>query len=216
MRRRLKSKTSKTAVEVTALEWFSEVVRLGLTMELAAAAPADHFKVRPGRRDFRGVKSAGSIHFFENSKHWVCQRLSGLVRIGNVHAVPTITVLGPRAPVDSQQLNDAGLKSSFIDIVGNTGEILCLEEAPDVPRDRKTIHPSSIEPVQLARPQLRCALPLGGHGGLGLRFPCFHLSVNRALASGSNPRMRHILREVWLPESKLILARWNTGQQKLS
>ena len=113
-------------------------------------------------------------------------------------------------------MNDAGLESSFIDAVGNTGEMLCLEKVPDVSGDGKAIHACSIELVQLARPQLRCALPLDGHGGLGVRFPLFHLSINCALASGSNPGVRHVLREVWLPESKLIFARRNTSQQKLS
>src|SRR5437867_1414229 len=74
MRCGLKSKTSKTVIEITALERFSEVVSLGLTVELAAAARADHFKTRAGRRNFRRVESARGVHFHESSRHGVCQR----------------------------------------------------------------------------------------------------------------------------------------------
>src|SRR5262252_5869715 len=99
MRCGIEPKASKSVVEITALKGLPQIVRCGIAMERRAAVSADELEICTGRRDLR-CRSVCDAKFLKHPEEWIREGLARVVRIGDVDAVPSVTILRPCAAVD--------------------------------------------------------------------------------------------------------------------
>ena len=105
----------------------------------AVAAPAGQdVQEHAGRLDFRAVSRGGDLHFLEAVEGVVGDGRPHRRRIGHIHPVQVVLVLGPRRACRRKQGLLAALGAPHIDL-GHHDSRRLLQHRPDVPRVRQLL-----------------------------------------------------------------------------